>query len=354
MPELTADSTVSLREALGAALQAQIMAGDERRLLVAQSTLKEFLQRNGPLPADITCTPRPHVGKRVPVRGRMAKAAKEPVSAVWPDDHLIEIRAPYFIYAINGQADFHAGNYSLHLQPGYFCLIPSEVPRTNGALPHLDGERQVDGQCDLMWVRASEGGIELWTCHSHKSEHIGGRIRQRVLLSNQQLWFYISHLVREAEEKSAESALLCQSLLKIVLVLILRELRSTQFRPSLVDGIIKPETGPDWDPIRHARSYIIDNLQEHLTIERVARASYMASSQFRQRFRQATGKTFTQYLTECRLERAKVLLRDTDWTVAVIASLVGINPSHLRRLFMRYSGTSPQEFRRRAKKRHLK
>ncbi|GHC06386.1 helix-turn-helix transcriptional regulator [Cerasicoccus arenae] len=52
------------------------------------------------------------------------------------------------------------------------------------------------------------------------------------------------------------------------------------------------------------------------------------------------------YLNNLRMERASMLLRDTQISIADIASSVGVpNPAYFTRVFTKYSGKSPREYR---------
>lgn len=63
-------------------------------------------------------------------------------------------------------------------------------------------------------------------------------------------------------------------------------------------------------------------------------------------FKQATGFAPHQYLTQCRIDRAKHLLQFTQLTITEITFAVGLNNhSSFTRLFRRYAGMTPKEFR---------
>jgi two-component system response regulator YesN len=63
-------------------------------------------------------------------------------------------------------------------------------------------------------------------------------------------------------------------------------------------------------------------------------------------FKNETGQTLNQYLTEFRLERAKELLADPRNNISDIASRVGYNDSnYFGKAFKKYSGQSPSEYR---------
>lgn len=64
-------------------------------------------------------------------------------------------------------------------------------------------------------------------------------------------------------------------------------------------------------------------------------------------FRAGAGKTFTHYLHELRIERAKEMLAHDDKKIAAIAFEVGFeNLSHFNKLFKSLTGSTPDAFRK--------
>jgi two-component system response regulator YesN len=73
---------------------------------------------------------------------------------------------------------------------------------------------------------------------------------------------------------------------------------------------------------------------------------YLSRSQFSRRVRAETGKTFVELLNEHRIETAKELLRDTDWTINSITSFIGFKtPHHFQSLFREQTGMTPNTYR---------
>ncbi|WAM36047.1 response regulator [Caldicellulosiruptor acetigenus] len=83
-----------------------------------------------------------------------------------------------------------------------------------------------------------------------------------------------------------------------------------------------------------------------LSLSTVAEKVNMSMSHLSFIFKQETGQTFIEYLTNIRLNKAKELLISSSLKVTEIATMVGYNePHYFSYLFKRKTGLSPQEFR---------
>ena len=68
----------------------------------------------------------------------------------------------------------------------------------------------------------------------------------------------------------------------------------------------------------------------------------------RREFKRSLGLTPRQYLTQCRLEEARRLLRTTDLQVNEVARRVGFtSASHFAEVFRKRVGLRPRDFRKR-------
>ena len=84
----------------------------------------------------------------------------------------------------------------------------------------------------------------------------------------------------------------------------------------------------------------------NLMLQDVAAAVNMSKSRFSAVFSQYTGKTFTEYLLQLRLGKAKELLRTTGEKSSRIAYEVGYNDAHyFSYIFKKNTGMTPSEYR---------
>ncbi|MBU5441328.1 helix-turn-helix domain-containing protein [Paenibacillus sp. MSJ-34] len=96
---------------------------------------------------------------------------------------------------------------------------------------------------------------------------------------------------------------------------------------------------------------IIDFLEQHhcqkITLEMVAQQVSMNESYLCRLFKNETGKNIINYLNDYRMERARKLLTNPDLNVREVAASIGIeNQFYFNRMFRKYYGQSPSEFKK--------
>jgi len=88
------------------------------------------------------------------------------------------------------------------------------------------------------------------------------------------------------------------------------------------------------------------HLDEPLTLNELAREAGISVHHFGRRFRERTGKAPAAYLTELRMERARLYLTTTDLPVSEVAHRCGYpRPSAFSTAFLRQTGTTPSTLR---------
>jgi AraC family transcriptional regulator len=98
--------------------------------------------------------------------------------------------------------------------------------------------------------------------------------------------------------------------------------------------------------LREVVSYIHENLDQNLTLAQLAGVVYMSPHYFSTVFKEATGLTPCQYVTKCRIDKAKQLLIKPELTIVEICQQVGFqNQSHFTRVFRKYTNTTPKVYR---------
>lgn len=95
-------------------------------------------------------------------------------------------------------------------------------------------------------------------------------------------------------------------------------------------------------------TWIVEHLDEPLTVESLARRSAMSPRTFARRFREETGTTPHAWITSQRVLAAEALLERSHRSVDEVAAEVGFtNAATLRHHFTKVRGLSPQRYRQR-------
>jgi AraC family transcriptional regulator len=97
--------------------------------------------------------------------------------------------------------------------------------------------------------------------------------------------------------------------------------------------------------LRRAQEFIIANLHADMSLEDIAGAAGMSLFHFAKSFKDATGRSPHQFLTELRLQHARSLLHDTTLSIGQIAKAVGLSHGRFTAVFARELGMTPSEFR---------
>lgn len=98
--------------------------------------------------------------------------------------------------------------------------------------------------------------------------------------------------------------------------------------------------------LREVITYINEYLDQNLTLAELAGVAHMSSHYFATLFKQSTGLAPHQYITKCRIEKAKQLLGNQELTILEICQQVGFqSPSHFAKVFRKYTTTTPKLYR---------
>ncbi|EOZ98010.1 transcriptional regulator [Indibacter alkaliphilus LW1] len=93
-------------------------------------------------------------------------------------------------------------------------------------------------------------------------------------------------------------------------------------------------------------SYILSQSQNAIGLQEVAEVANLSKEAFCRFFKERTGKTFTEFLTQVRIHQACQLLQESDWTISQIAYHCGFqNLSYFNRAFKKAQGETPKEYR---------
>lgn len=210
------------------------------------------------------------------------------------------------------------GNMRLQCADGHFTLEAGDVVIYPAGMPHAEKsvpENPVESYyCSLKCPSASAPGPGLVRRHDHS-----GRLRQIIR------WLHADQGDRTPQAVAERSALF--------------EAFITRF---FIDS-----SGVETEMVRLVRAFVKNHMEEHLTLERLAREAGLSPFHFARTYRRLTGLPPMKDVRRMRLDYARDLTMTASYPLKEIAQKAGFgNPYALSRLFRRFFGMPPGEFRR--------
>lgn len=95
-----------------------------------------------------------------------------------------------------------------------------------------------------------------------------------------------------------------------------------------------------------AIEYIDNNLDKRLTLDQVSSKVYLSDYYFSKLFKRETGLSFSVYLNARKIQKAMILLRESDNSVKEISDQLGFTRlSYFSQTFKKYTGIAPTKYR---------
>lgn len=105
------------------------------------------------------------------------------------------------------------------------------------------------------------------------------------------------------------------------------------------------------DLVEKGIAFLEEHYNRNLSLEEICDYLSVSKNYFSYLFKRETGVSLWAFLTEIRINRAKAFLEHTRWKSYEIAYHVGYdNPSYFNKLFKKYTGETPNEYRMNRKK----
>ena len=153
---------------------------------------------------------------------------------------------------------------------------------------------------------------------------------------------YLRGMLHEIETKSAGYDVVCQDLLE---VLIIRLMRRTDF--SLTPAPPRKRASKECAAVRR---YIDSHFKENITLDLLAETAHVNKYYLVHTFSREFGVSPINYLISRRIQESRYLLSDTDHSLSQISHLLGFSsPSYFSQSFRKLEGVSPMEYRKQSK-----
>jgi AraC-like DNA-binding protein len=322
------------------------------RIIVAGKTMRSSL-----LPDDVRLEKRPLIGKRVIVKNGRLYHNTRVISARWPDCGLNEVKLFKLAIVLSGNIDFQLGNQAVLCGPGHFIFIPPNVP-------HPDGTRNISdvskSPCsEVTFFNLYPNAVQCWVNRCEPNLPLPRQF-ENYLLTQEHIIKLFQILMEETTSNSPTDLKPTEKLLQSFFHLLLREISAGHFHEIPQGHEILRENDnksplPNLEKPGEFSEYLHQYIQSHLydrpTLDKAAQNTFLSRAQFSRYVKANTGQTFIQILNAYRMERAKELLRDSDWTISSIATFIGYRtPHHFQNLFREKTGMTPNTYRKQVKK----
>ena len=235
-------------------------------------------------------------------------------------------RVPQWVWlsVAQGCAELHWGDLTLTMDEGASTFLPADH---EGAFLHLEAPAQ------LVWM-SIEGPLAP-TVVRKMGALLHVPLKQKALPSQMYL---AQHIVEVTVRHSGTSHATYQ-----LQHLMYGMLASQWGQPVAMDAMLSHEIAKVVDTMR------ADQYRVNYSLAEMAAISRMPMETFRKRFVSEVGMPPLSYMLHCKMERAKELLRDQDYTVRQAGVEVGMSdPYHFSKQFKNIVGISPSAFMKQA------
>ena len=225
------------------------------------------------------------------------------------------------------------GNGRFQVQQEVFPVAINDLVVVNTGVPHT--ETSQNGS-PMEYVVLGVEGLEAIT-------GIDGFALIHLLPGWEEMSAYLRLMVQEARGGQAGCGAVCQDLLEIIL---LRLLRREDFAISPLPA--GPRSSRECAQVRR---YIDNHFKENMNLEQLAARVHVNKYYLAHAFKKEYNTSPISYLIARRIQESRFLLTETDHTLSQIAQILGFSSlSYFSQTFRRQEGVSPLEYRRRSRR----
>ncbi|MCI9414166.1 MAG: AraC family transcriptional regulator [Clostridiales bacterium] len=230
-----------------------------------------------------------------------------------------------FIYVLHGQGRFLVENTVLDIKENDLVIVNPHVEHTETSLKDHPLEYIVLGVDNVIFTFDPLGAASSYRLYHYQEQ------------ASQMNW-YLKTMLREVENKALYHEVVCQNLLE---VMIIHMMRLANFTLSVVSSRRLRSVSSS------AKRFIDDHFKEAVTLQELADELHVGKFHLIHSFTEDYGISPINYLIARRVEESKTLLKTTDLNIAKIASFTGFSSqSYFSQCFRRLSGFTPNEYRR--------
>lgn len=146
-----------------------------------------------------------------------------------------------------------------------------------------------------------------------------------------------------------DKMLICKGIKRILLILEALHLiaNSTENSYLLASNNLNNFNQAEAKRINDIYKYTVENFATKISLDKISNVANISTNSFCRYFKTISKKTYSQYLTEIRVQNACKLLVDNKFTISDVCYASGFNNfSNFNRFFKQITGTSPLQYKK--------
>lgn len=227
-------------------------------------------------------------------------------------------------YVLSGKGQFIIESQTFPVSAGDLIIVNPLVHHT---------ETSLDAN-PLEYIVLGVDGLELATAEEQAEDYCVVNFRE----ADGDIRYLLQSMLREIETRAPEYESVCQNLLDILVILLMRR---TDFSSPLspVSKNVSKECAV-------VRRFIDSHFKENLNLDLLAQVAHVNKYHLSHSFSREYGISPISYLLSLRIQESQRLLSGTDHSLAQIAQFAGFSsPSYFSQSFRKSVGMSPMQYR---------
>ncbi|HCW73253.1 MAG TPA: AraC family transcriptional regulator [Clostridiaceae bacterium] len=236
-------------------------------------------------------------------------------------------------YVVSGSGNFIIEGETYHVMEDDLVIVNANVQHT---------ESSKDSN-PLEYIVLGIEGLSLLLEPEHKDEKISEYYSiHNYRKSREEILHFLDLLLHEVENRSDFYDTICQNLLNILILNVIRRSKS-----NLVISTQKNAT----KECTYIRNYIDIHYASPITLDLLANETYLDKFYLVHVFKKQYDISPINYLIEKRIQESMNLIENTNYSLSDISSIVGFNSqSYYSQIFKRKTGLTPAEHRKKHRK----
>lgn len=244
-------------------------------------------------------------------------------------------------YVKSGRGRYYIEDKVYEMQPGDIIIINNIEPHYLEVYEEEMEQPVITFEPSLVW---SYSGLTLDYEYLKPFFERGTDFNNKLDLNNPfsaEIMIHLNAIEQECKIKAEGHHLMIKARLLMILTYLLRYFRDRD--KANVDGFSKRQLLTRLEDVLR---YIGENYHHDIRLDDAASMLYVSPQYFSSFFKKATGSTFSDYLSNIRINNAIRLLKETDKKITHIAAECGFNnTTNFNNIFKKFTGRTPSDYR---------